>query len=114
VFYDTDEPMTIGIIGGGAAGLMTAATILEQHPLVQVVLLEKNDGLGKKVIISGGGRCNVTTGMHDVRTVLTKYPRGGKFLSSAMYGFSPEAVYEWFEDHDVPLKIEEDLRVFPQ
>lgn len=106
--------MTIGIIGAGAAGLMSAATILETHPSAKIVLLEKNDGLGKKVIISGGGRCNVTTGIHDVRTVLTKYPRGGKFLSSAMYNFSPETVYTWFEAHGVPLKTEEDLRVFPQ
>lgn len=106
--------MAIAIIGGGAAGLMAAATIHEIHPETEVFLIEKNDGLGKKVIISGGGRCNVTTGIQDVRTVLTKYPRGGKFLSSAIYSFPPAAVYEWFEAHGVPLKIEEDLRVFPQ
>lgn len=106
--------MNVGIIGGGAAGLMTAATLLDADPTARIFLIEKNDGLGKKVIISGGGRCNVTTGIHDVRTVLTKYPRGGKFLSSAMYGFPPEAVYAWFETAGVPLKREEDLRVFPQ
>jgi predicted Rossmann fold flavoprotein len=106
--------MTIAIIGGGAAGLMAAATILETAPTMRVLLLERNDGLGKKVLISGGGRCNVTTGIQDVRTVLTKYPRGGKFLSSAMYQFSPEDVFHWFEAHGVPLKIEEDLRVFPE
>ncbi len=106
--------MRVAIIGGGAAGLMTAATLLEHSPEVEVLLFEKNDGLGKKVIISGGGRCNVTTGIQDVRTVLTKYPRGNKFLSSAMYGLPPAAVYEWFEAHGVPLKTEEDLRVFPQ
>jgi predicted flavoprotein YhiN len=66
------------------------------------------------VIISGGGRCNVTTGIQDVRTVLTKYPRGGKFLSKAMYHFPPAEVYAWFEAHGVPLKNEEDNRVFPQ
>lgn len=106
--------MAIAIIGGGAAGLMAAATIHETHPETEVFLIEKNDGLGKKVIISGGGRCNVTTGIQDVRTVLTKYPRGGKFLSSAIYSFPPAAVYDWFEAHGVPLKIEEDLRAFPQ
>lgn len=93
---------------------MAAATILETHPSADVVLIEKNNGLGKKVIISGGGRCNVTTGFRDVRTVLTKYPRGDKFLSKAMYGFPPEAVFDWFEAHGVPLKTEEDLRVFPK
>jgi predicted Rossmann fold flavoprotein len=106
--------MTIAIVGGGAAGLMAAVSALERDPHAEVVLIEKNDGLGKKVIISGGGRCNVTTGIQDVRTVLTKYPRGGKFLTSAMYAFPPAAVYDWFEAHGVPLKIEDDLRVFPQ
>lgn len=106
--------MKIAIIGGGAAGLMTAATLLESSPQAEIFLIEKNDGLGKKVIISGGGRCNVTTGITDVRTVLTRYPRGNKFLSSAMYAFPPEQVFAWFEGHGVPLKVEEDLRVFPQ
>ncbi|HTK04477.1 MAG TPA: NAD(P)/FAD-dependent oxidoreductase [Candidatus Eisenbacteria bacterium] len=105
--------MRTAIIGGGAAGLMTAATILAADPEADVFLLERNDGLGKKVIISGGGRCNVTTGILDVRTVLTKYPRGSKFLSSAMFTFPPEAVQAWFEANGVPLKTEEDLRVFP-
>ncbi|MBI4457937.1 aminoacetone oxidase family FAD-binding enzyme [Candidatus Uhrbacteria bacterium] len=106
--------MRTAIIGGGAAGLMTAATIHAADPSAEVFLLERNDGLGKKVIISGGGRCNVTTGIRDIRTVLTKYPRGSKFLSSAMYAFPPEAAYDWFEARGVPLKTEEDLRVFPR
>lgn len=106
--------MKIAVIGGGAAGLMAVAAAQEMNPEAGVFLVEKNDGLGKKVIISGGGRCNVTTGIRDVRTVLTKYPRGGKFLSSAMYAFPPEAIATWFEDHGVPLKMEEDMRVFPQ
>lgn len=105
--------MKIGIIGGGAAGLMAAAAALEAHPFAEIFLIDKNDGLGKKVIISGGGRCNVTTGIHDVKTVLTKYPRGGKFLTSAMYAFSPDQIFSWFESHGVPLKTEADSRVFP-
>lgn len=105
--------MKIAVIGGGAAGLMAAAAILENAPKADVFLIERNDGLGKKVIISGGGRCNVTTGLRDIREVLSKYPRGGKFLNSAMRRFPPEAVYAWFEAHGVPLKIEEDLRTFP-
>jgi predicted Rossmann fold flavoprotein len=106
--------MKVAIIGGGAAGLMAAAALRESNPDIGVILIERNNGLGKKVIISGGGRCNVTTGIQDVRTVLTKYPRGNKFLSSAMYAFPPEAVYAWFESHGVPLKVEEDMRVFPR
>lgn len=110
--------MRIAIIGGGAAGLMAAAAILEKQLAegrrdAEVVLIERNDGLGKKVLISGGGRCNVTTGVTDIRTVLAKYPRGNKFLNSAMRRFPPDAVRAWFESHGVPLKCEEDLRVFP-
>lgn len=105
--------MKVAIIGAGAAGMMAAATINEADPSVQVFLIEKNPLIGNKVIISGGGRCNVTTGFKDIRLVLERYPRGGKFLNSAMHNFSPEKVYEWFESHGVPLKIEDDLRVFP-
>jgi predicted Rossmann fold flavoprotein len=106
--------MRIAIIGGGAAGMMCAATINEQNSDMEVFLIEKNESLGKKVIISGGGRCNVTTGINDIKTVLKKYPRGEKFLISPMHQFPPEAVYTWFEQHGVPLKCEKDLRVFPQ
>lgn len=105
--------MRVAIIGGGAAGMMAAATINEQSPETEVFLIEKNDGLGKKVIISGGGRCNVTTGITDLKIVTKKYPRGEKFLISSMHGFSPEDVRAWFEAHGVSLKCEDDLRVFP-
>ncbi|MBI2410944.1 MAG: aminoacetone oxidase family FAD-binding enzyme [Candidatus Kerfeldbacteria bacterium] len=107
--------MNIAIIGGGAAGMMAAATIQEQFPdMHEIFLVEKNPGLGRKVIISGGGRCNVTTGLQQVRELLTKYPRGSKFLNAAMHQFPPAHVYAWFEVHGVPLKIEKDLRVFPR
>ncbi|MFA7314711.1 MAG: NAD(P)/FAD-dependent oxidoreductase [Candidatus Magasanikbacteria bacterium] len=105
--------MKIAIVGGGAAGMMCAATIVEEYPNVEIFLIEKNSSLGKKVIISGGGRCNVTTGIEDLKLVLTKYPRGNKFLQSAMHRFSPAQVCTWFENHGVALKCEEDLRVFP-
>ncbi|TAK05670.1 aminoacetone oxidase family FAD-binding enzyme [Patescibacteria group bacterium] len=106
--------MHIAIIGGGAAGLMAAAAAQETTPAATISLIERNPSLGKKVIISGGGRCNVTTGLHDIRAVLSRYPRGGKFLSSAMRRFPPAWTIAWFEAHGVPLKTEEDLRVFPR
>ncbi len=105
--------MRIAIIGAGAAGCMCAATLQQANREAEVFLIDRNDGLGKKVIISGGGRCNVTTGFQDIKTVLTKYPRGQKFLTSAMYAFPPAAVYAWFENHGVPLKTQADNRVFP-
>ena len=105
--------MRIAIIGGGAAGMMAAATVHEINPGAEVFLLEKNAELGKKVLISGGGRCNVTTGTEDVAELVPKYPRGGKFVQSALRNFSPADVRAWFESHGVPLRCEEDLRVFP-
>jgi len=104
----------IAIIGGGAAGIMVAATLLESNENVQIDLFEKNNELGVKVSISGGGRCNVTTGITDKQLLLTKYIRGSNFLKPAMAGFPPDKVMEWFGKHNVPLKIEKDLRVFPQ
>lgn len=105
--------MQIAIVGGGAAGMMAAAAINESNPQAEVFLFEKNNELGKKVIISGGGRCNVTTGINDINEILKKYPRGSKFLQSAMRAFPPSAVRDWFEAQGVPLKCEDDLRVFP-
>lgn len=106
--------MKIAVIGGGAAGMMAAAAIVESGQDHEIFLIEKNASLGQKVIISGGGRCNVTTGFSDLRLIADRYPRGGKFLMSALNAFSPAAVYAWFEAHGVPLKTEADNRVFPQ
>ncbi len=93
--------------------MMAAATIAEERPGTRVTLLERNPRLGAKVVISGGGRCNVTTGVTDVRQALERYPRGGRWLRHAMHSFPPWAVMDWFEAHGVPLKTEPDLRVFP-
>lgn len=114
---------TIAVLGGGAAGMMAAVAAAEEMDSGasknsdgaggKIILFEKNRYLGAKVIISGGGRCNVTTGIFDVKKLLLNYPRGAKFLMSAMFRFPPEKVKEWFESHGVPLKIERDQRIFP-
>ncbi len=120
--------MKIAIIGGGAAGMMATATSERSEAAItaalaagsspkknpKVFLIEKNKSLGQKVLISGGGRCNVTTGFSDLRLIADRYPRGGKFLLSSLHDFPPEAVIAWFETHGVPMKTEEDLRVFPK
>ena len=105
--------MRVGIIGGGAAGMMAAWSVSQNHPDAQVVLFEKNKGLGAKVIISGGGRCNLTTGIEQVSAVLKKYPRGSRFLKHALFSMPPLQVRQFFEELGVPTKCEDDLRVFP-
>ena len=106
--------MRVGIIGGGAAGMMAAWSVSQNYPDANVVLFEKNKNLGAKVIISGGGRCNLTTGIERVSDVLKNYPRGAKFLKHAIYSMPPVEVRQFFEDLGVPTKCESDLRVFPK
>ena len=102
------------IIGGGAAGLMCATTLLERSDFSgHIAIIDRNPHLWAKVIISGWGRCNVTTWYSSIKEILTKYPRGSDFLSPMLKAFTPRSIYRWFEEHGVPLKIEKDMRVFP-
>lgn len=104
----------IAIIGAGAAGLMAAVRLVELGRGEDVVLIERNKILGHKVMISGGGRCNVTTGLEDMKQLLKQYPRGARFLKHALYNFPPMAMRQWMESHGVPLKKEADGRIFPK
>jgi predicted Rossmann fold flavoprotein len=105
--------MKILIVGAGAAGMMAAATIAESDAEAEVCLVEKNSVLGRKVIISGGGRCNLTTATSEVRSLMKAYPRGSRWLRFCMHEFNPENVYAWFENHGIPLKTEK-KKIFPQ
>jgi len=105
--------MKITIIGGGAAGMMAAAWACKTSPLAHVTILERNEELGRKVVMTGGGRCNLTTGTVDVKQLMKNYPRGGEWLKFAMYDFGPSECYEYFESHGVPLKMEGN-RAFPK
>ena len=78
----------------------------------EVTLLERSDRLGRKLAITGKGRCNLTNSCAP-REALQNIPRGGKFLTSAMYAFPPEQVMAFFESQGVPLKVERGRRVFP-
>ena len=99
------------VIGGGAAGMFAAITAAGQGQ--RVLLLEKNGRLGRKLLITGKGRCNVTnccTGQE----VLQNVPRNARFLYSAMAAFPPEKTISFFESRGCPLKTERGNRVFPQ
>ncbi len=103
--------MKIAIIGGGAAGLM-AATTAAKNGQNAIILYEKNAFLGKKLAITGKGRCNVTN-TASVAEMEQVIPRGAKFLRTALYAFPPDAVRAFFEEAGVPLKEERGGRVFP-
>lgn len=98
------------MIGGGAAGMMAALTAAEQG--LSVALLEPNEKLGRKVRITGKGRCNVTNDC-GVKTLLENVPTNPKFLYSSVTAFPPAATMEFFEGLGVPLKTERGNRVFP-
>lgn len=106
------EPLKadVVVIGGGAAGSMCALTAAQRG--LSVVLLEQNKMLGKKLRITGKGRCNVTNNC-DIKTVLANIPGDGRFLYSALNRFEPSDTMALFESLGVPLKTERGNRVFP-
>lgn len=98
------------VIGGGPAGIFAAITAARRGK--KVLLFERNDRLGKKLLITGKGRCNVTNDC-DAGEVLQNVPRNGRFLFSAMAAYPPEKVKRFFEECGCPLKTERGNRVFP-
>jgi predicted Rossmann fold flavoprotein len=98
------------VIGGGPAGMFAAITAARRGK--RVLLLERNDRLGKKLLITGKGRCNVTNNC-DAREVLQNVPRNGRFLFSAMAACPPDKVMDFFESAGCALKTERGNRVFP-
>lgn len=98
------------VIGGGPAGIFAAITAAKRGQ--KVLLLERNDRLGKKLLITGKGRCNVTNDCSG-QEVLQNTPRNGKFLYSAMNAFPPEKTIAFFEQNGCSLKTERGNRVFP-
>ena len=100
----------IVVVGGGAAGMMAAICAAERG--ASVTLLEPNERLGKKLNITGKGRCNVTNNA-DLETLLANTPKNGKFLYSAFSRFDGRDAMAFFEKLGVPLKTERGNRVFP-
>lgn len=98
------------VIGGGPAGMLAAIIAAQQGS--HVLLLERNDRLGKKLLITGKGRCNVTNAC-SAQEVLRNIPRNSRFLYSAMESFPPSSIMEFLESHGCKLKVERGNRVFP-
>lgn len=101
--------MRVGIIGGGPAGMMCAIKAGEKH---DVVLFEKNEKLGKKLFITGKGRCNLTN-YTDEKDFLKNIVNNKSFMYSSIYSLSSFTTYYYFEELGLPLKVERGNRVFP-
>jgi len=103
------------VVGGGAAGYFAAISCAEHaaQPL-RILIVEKASRSLGKVLISGGGRCNVTHACFEPARLVEFYPRGGIALRSAFTRFQPGDTVAWFEQHGVPLKTEADGRIFPR
>ncbi len=106
----TNDLTHVAVIGGGAAGLMAAISAAEAG--AEVTLFERNDRLGKKLRITGKGRCNVTNDC-DLNEFLSNVPTNPRFLYTALSRFSTEDTKSFFEEAGVPLKTERGKRVFP-
>lgn len=98
------------VIGGGASGMMCSLIAAQRG--IDVILLEPNKMLGRKLRITGKGRCNVTNNC-EIKDFFANIPGDGKFLYSALNRFSPHDTMDFFESLDLPLKTERGNRVFP-
>lgn len=103
--------MRVLIVGGGASGMMCAALLSAEN--CHTVLIEKNEKLGKKLFITGKGRCNLTNDC-DVQEFLQNVVTNSKFATSAVYGFTPRDTMDFFEKNSLRLKVERGNRVFPE
>ena len=105
------EKFDVAVIGGGPAGMMAAGKAAESG--AKVVLIEKNSSLGRKLLITGKGRCNLTQAEFDDKEIIKKFGKNGKFLFSSLAAFGPEEIIKFFEEKGVATNIERGGRVFP-
>ncbi len=113
-FFLMHSKNDIIIIGGGAAGIFAAINTAKKKPKTKISVFEASKKLLSKVLISGGGRCNVTNYTLDPKELTHNYPRGGKELLGPFTTFGVKETMGWFDTHGVALKVEKDKRVFPK
>lgn len=104
--------MKVYIIGGGPSGMMAAISAKKYHPQSDVILLERNKVLGRKLRLTGGGRCNVSANV-DEHTVIENTPKNGRFLYSALSNLNARDIINFFNENGCPLKEEDHNRMFP-
>jgi len=104
----------IAIIGGGAAGFFAAVNAKITYPQTTVTIFEKSNRVLAKVLISGGGRCNLTNSFAQVKDLKHVYPRGDKLIKRLFKVFDHHDTYQWFEEQGVPLVTQDDECIFPK
>ncbi len=109
--YMNTEKFDVVVVGGGASGMMAAGRAAERGK--RVLLLEKNEKLGEKLKISGGGRCNITNAEFDERVLLKNYGKAEQFLYSAFFQFGVKETFSFFESKGLSLVVQARKRAFP-
>ena len=103
----------IAIIGAGASGCFCAVNIKEELPFSDIYVFERQDKPMQKLLLTGGGRCNITNTFENIKSFATIYPRSNKLMRSLFYKFNNEDLIRWFENKGLKLYAQEDKRVFP-
>jgi predicted Rossmann fold flavoprotein len=106
--------MNVAIVGGGASGFFAAIRAKSKNPNANITIFEKNQKVLAKVMVTGGGRCNLTNSFDDISDLKHAYPRGHKLMKRLFKQFDYREAYKWFENNGVPLVTQEDLCVFPE
>lgn len=101
----------IAIIGGGPAGMMAAITSRQNSDNLKIIILEKNDTLGKKLLLTGGGRCNITNAMPITKQL--EYYKQKNFLKHSLHSLDNESLLDFFKEYGLEFKEEENGRIFP-
>jgi len=108
----TKNKFDVAVIGGGPAGMMAA--IWAARSGAETILIERNETLGKKLLLTGGGRCNFANAENDLRRLVVGYGKTGPFLFHAFSEFGPQAVVDFFNDLGIKTVVEDNGRVFPK
>lgn len=106
-----ENKFDIAVIGAGPAGMMAAIAAAEKG--AKVILIEKNNQLGKKLLLTGNGRCNITNAEFNLDKFAANFGKNGKFLLPALYDFGPKETIAFFNNLGIKTKVENDNRVFP-
>ena len=104
--------MQVVIIGGGPAGMIAGITAKKNHPEDEVIIIEKNSSLGRKLLITGKGRCNITSSL-NIPEFISNIPGNGMFLYSAFQKYNNQDIINFLESNGVQTKVERGNRVFP-